>query len=58
MDYTDNTDEPTFRCEANDLNNKNEERITKGYAFLTNYVGLPSVLTVLSRPGPWAKADQ
>jgi hypothetical protein len=34
VDYTDNTDEPTFPCEANDLNNKNDEGITKGYASL------------------------
>ena len=36
VDYTDNTDEPTFPCEANDLNNKNDERIAKGYVSL-NY---------------------
>jgi len=55
VDYTDNTHEPTFPCEPNDLNNKNDERIAKGYAFLTNYVGLPNVLTVLSRPSPWRR---
>ena len=36
MDYTDNTDEPTFTCEADDRNNKNDEGITKDYASL-NY---------------------
>jgi hypothetical protein len=34
VDYTDNTDAPTFPCEANDLNNKNDEGITKGYTSL------------------------
>jgi hypothetical protein len=34
VDYADNTDEPTFPCEANDLNNKNDEGITKSYASL------------------------
>jgi len=33
VDYTDNTDEPTFPCEANhlktNLNNKNDEGIVK-----------------------------
>jgi hypothetical protein len=34
VDYTDNMDAPTFPCEANDLNNKNDEGITKNYASL------------------------